>query len=289
MRWAPRALARDLAFPEGPVYDGDGVVTFTEIRGTCVSRVDAAGYAVVARTGGGPNGATRGADGTLYVANNGGLNVGPHGYWHSPEPVDGSVQRVGADGTVSVLASGFDAPKPHRPNDICFGPDGALYVTDPANWEDLGNLLPGRVWRIGLDGRVDQVAEVPHFCNGLAFGPDGRLYVAQSIAMAIVALDWTPSGLGDPKPFATLPIGFPDGFCFTASGDLIVCGSMGDVIQVFDPDGTLKQTLEPGTGTEPTNCCIGDGSLYVTLSGTGELVATEIDAEPHPLYDGRTG
>jgi gluconolactonase len=59
---------------------------------------------------------------------------------------------------------------------------------------------------------------------------------------------------------------------------------MGDVIQVFDPSGALVQTIETGAHTEPTNCCIGDGVLYVTMSGSGELVACEVDLEPLPLH-----
>jgi hypothetical protein len=44
-----------------------------------------------------------------------------------------------------------------------------------------------------------------------------------------------------------------------------------------------------GAGTEPTNCCIGagDGRLYVTLAGPGELVAIDVGVEPLALYPGR--
>jgi gluconolactonase len=282
IEWAPRVVASGLGFPEGPVWVGDGLVV-TDIQGQCLWRIAGGARDVLARTGGGPNGATLGPDGSLYVANNGGLNVGPKGYWYAPEQIPGRIQRVGMGGSVIDVAAGFDAPQPHRPNDLSFGPDGNLYATDPANWEHLGELMPGRVWRIDVaTGSSELVAEVPSFCNGIAFGPDDRLYVAQSMAMKIVTVE--ADGLRD---FAALPAGFPDGFCFTADGHLIVCGSMGDVIQVFDPDGELTQTIEPGEHTEPTNCCIGDGVLYVTMSGSGEVVAVDVDAEPLPLYPAR--
>jgi len=283
--WAPRVLASGLGFPEGPVVLDDGDIVFTEIRGQCVSRVRNGSYEVVARTGGGANGATLGADGAVYVANNGGLNVGPHGYWHAPDPIQGRVQRVTLDGEITDVAVGLPAEIPHRPNDLCFGPDGMLYVTDPANWEDLANLMPGRIWRVDpASGEVEQVAEVPHFVNGIAFSPDGTLYAAQSIAMTILEFPWKEGLLGEPRAHATLPTGFPDGMCVTADGGLIVCGSMGDVIQVFDDAGALKQTIETGKGTEPTNCCLEPGKLYVTLSGVGELVAVEVDLEPLLLH-----
>src|ERR1041384_3165847 len=87
--------------------------------------------------------------------------------------------------------------------------------------------------------------------------------------------------------FCTLPRGFPDGFCFDTQGRLYVAGSLGDVVVVFEPDGRVQRTIDLGTGTEPTNCCLGDGRLYVTLSGTGDLIALDMPVEPLLLYPAR--
>ena len=66
-------IASDLEFPEGPVWV-DGALVFTEIVGGAITRWTAAGGAErIATTGGGPNGATLGADGALYVTQNGGM------------------------------------------------------------------------------------------------------------------------------------------------------------------------------------------------------------------------
>jgi len=46
----------------------------------------------------------------------------------------------------------------------------------------------------------------------------------------------------------------------------------------------VREVIETGAGSEPTNCCLGDGVLYVTLSGRGELASLTIDAEPLALY-----
>ena len=119
------------------------------------------------------------------------------------------------------VATSLPGKPPNRPNDLCFGPDGLLYYTDPHNWEDLATIGVGRVARATLAGAVELVAEIPSFPNGIAFGADDRLYV------------------------------------------------------------------ELGTGSEPTNCCLGDGRLYVTLSGPGELVALDMPVEPLPLYPAR--
>src|SRR5207244_12112930 len=101
----------------------------------------------------------------------------------------------------------------------------------------------------------------------------------------IVVLDPEPGAPVD--VWCTLPRGYPDGFCFDADGRLYVAGSLGDVLVVFEPDGRVRQVIETGSGTEPTNCCLGDGVLYLTLAGTGQLVGLDMDAEPLPLYPGR--
>jgi gluconolactonase len=279
-------LARELSFPEGPVYLGDGVVALTEMRGQCVTRYANGTTALVARTGGGTNGATVDADGVIWVANNGGLSLGSKGYWKLPTLLEGRIQRVAPDGTCTDASGDLPGELPHRPNDLCFGPDGKLYFTDPRNWEDLANLKVGRLWRFDpTTAAGDVLAEIPLFCNGIAFGPDpSRLYVAQTMGMKIFEFDWRAEGVGDPREWVTLPAGFPDGMCFSSEGDCYVCGATADVIQVFDADGTLKETVELPKGSDPTNCCLGDGTLYVTCSTSGELLAFDIGVEPLPLF-----
>jgi gluconolactonase len=279
-------VATGLDFPEGPVWLGPQRVAVTEIRGQCISLWEHGTLRRrVARTGGGANGATLGPDGALYVANNGGVSLGHEGAWHAPEPLTGRIQRVTLDGDVADVATDLPGDPPHRPNDLCFGPDGLLYFTDPHNWEDLPDVKPGRVVRTTLDGWVELLATVPLFPNGIAFGPDGRLYVAQSVTQTILVMDAAPgAALAE---FTKLPVGFPDGFCFDRAGRLYVAGSLGDALVVFEPDGRVVETIEMGQGSEPTNCCLGDGVLYVTLSGPGELATLPIDAAPLPLYPQR--
>lgn len=277
-----KVLATGLEFPEGPVWLGPERVAFTQIRGQCISMWDQGRVSRVARTGGGANGATLGPDGALYVANNGGLSFGHEGRWMAPEPIAGRIQRVTLDGDVRDVALDLPGAPPNRPNDLCFGPDGLLYYTDPHNWEDLANLRPGRVARTTLDGRVTLLAEVEAFPNGIAFGPDRRLYVAQSVLQRIVVMDPTPGATL--AVHATLPQGYPDGLCFDAAGRLYVAGSLGDVVVVFEPDGRVRETIAMGAGSEPTNCCLGDGRLYVTLSGPGQLVALDVGVDALPLH-----
>lgn len=285
---APRIITSDLRFPEGPAYLGNGAVMVAEMKGEAICRVDADGtHTVLGDCGGGPNGSAAGASGEYYVANNGGLSAEGMGYWYSPRQFDGGVQRVDPDGTVTSVGGTLPGPAPHRPNDLTFGPDGTLYVTDSANWEDMRNINPGHVVAIGPDGTQLGSVEVPAMPNGIEFAPDGRLFVTQSLTKKVLAFDVTGGEFGQPSTFAKISGGIPDGFCFTEDGTVYVCGSIGHAIFVYAPDGELVDTIATGDGTQPTNCCIGDdGVLYVTLALTGQLAAYDLGLKAGPIHRG---
>ena len=284
-----RILTSGLRFPEGPAVLDDGAVMVAEMKGEAISRVGPDGtLTVLGDCGGGPNGSAAGAAGEYYVANNGGLSAEGTGYWHAPRQMDGCVQRVAADGAVTQVGGTLPGPAPHRPNDLCFGPDGTLYVTDSANWEDLRNINPGHVVAIGPGGGQRQAVELPAMPNGIEIAPDGRLFITQSLTRKILAFELAADGgIGEPATFAKLPGGMPDGFCFAADGTLYACGSIGHAIFVYNPDGELADTIETGEGTQPTNCCIGpDGALYVTYALTGQLAAFDLGLSAAPIYRG---
>ena len=106
-------IADGLGFTEGPVWLPDGRVALTSISHGCVYIVDPSGGPLERiDTGGGPNGLARGADGTLYVAQNGGA-------WGASGSAEAGVQVI--SGTqVDYLVEGLGAP-----NDLTFGPDRA--------------------------------------------------------------------------------------------------------------------------------------------------------------------
>ncbi|MFT3866498.1 MAG: SMP-30/gluconolactonase/LRE family protein [Solirubrobacterales bacterium] len=285
----PRLLATGLRFPEGPTLLDDGAVAVVEMRGEAVARVAADGAVTrLGDCGGGPNGSALGSDGAVYVANNGGLALGPEGIVHAEREFDGRVQRVDADGTVTTVADGLPGPGPHRPNDICFAPDGRLLVTDSANWSEPRDLKPGRLLAIAADGAVSVLAEIEGVPNGLAFSPDdATLYLAQSMTRKILAFEVrADGGLGEPATWGKLPGGMPDGMCVGADGALYVCGSIDDSLHVFR-DGELAETFELPKNSQPTNCCLTEeGDLLVTLAKTGELIALGVGAERLPLHRG---
>jgi gluconolactonase len=279
-------IADGLHVPEGPYAHEDGSLTFTEQLAGRVSRYDDGEVSVVAVTGGAPNSAIGGSDGALYVCQNGGVV----GAWRSPAPVTPQVQRIlpgGAVETVAVRVAGRDL---RAPNDLAFGPDGRLHLTDPAQPFDPASSSPaGRILALGPGGG-ELVAEVGGvYCNGIAFLPDGRLVWVESYTRAVCTLD----GDGRPQMLCRLPDGHtPDGLAVAGDGRMFIasCGSHG--ISVVGPAGEYLGLIELDAAANPTNCCFAGSALYVTdfgmdwdrRDGAGRLWRIDTDARglaPH--------
>lgn len=277
----PELRVSGLGFPEGPVVLPDGRIAFVDLRHQSVRTHDGQTTTVLANVPGSPNGMRLGPDGALYIANNGG--IAPETLevlWRADPEITGRIQRLTLTGEMTDYAVGLPGPAPRRPNDLNFDEDGGLLFTDPTNWEVLPDeraYQVGHVCRVGSDGGVVVLAEVPGFPNGLGLGPDGALYVAQSIYQRILRFPWQGDQLGAPSVWCRLPDTVnPDGILW--QGDrLFVAGSVGDEIDLVGPDGQVLSRLATGTLSDPTNLCVRDGALWVTLGLPGQLVSISLD------------
>lgn len=289
-------LATGLVYAEGPVWLGPRDVVFVELGSQRVQRWRDGTLELLARPGGAPNGATLGPDGRLYVANNGGLYPRtPDLLARADDGLTGRLQRISLAGVIENLVTTFPWPAPWRPNDLRFGPDGWLYFTDPGNWEAFIEHTPyagGALCRASFSGdRIDQVEVVRpfgDFPNGLAFSPDWRrLFLAHSTNGVVQVMDFEDGRLGPAETFCKVPEGGPDGITLDSVGRLYIAGSVaddgGDAIYVYTPDGELETRYDLPHHSDPTNLCIGDGGIYVTLGLGGQLIFIRHDAQPAPL------
>jgi gluconolactonase len=252
-----------LEFPEGPVWL-DGAIWFTEITGGHVSRwTPEGGVERIGDTGGGPNGATAAADGSLYVTQNGGMGRG--------QRATPGIQRMQPDGTVEVVATTVAGIALDGPNDLAFGADGRLWFTDPRGESDAAkNTNPGRLFALDVaSGDGELIAELePVFPNGIGFLADGTLVWTESFTRRVMTMVD-----GRPEVIIELPDRhWPDGFCVGADGRLYVASTFAHCVSVVE-DGVIVDRLMCGDGMI-TNCCFGgpDGTdLYVTESRHGTL------------------
>jgi gluconolactonase len=106
-----QVFADDLGWTEGPVVRHDtGEVLVVSIDRGHLYQADGSTSHFVAVTGGGPNGATEGLDGSIYIAQDGG---GSDRSKRTPG-VSGGVQVLHRDGRVDTLTSDLITP-----NDLC--------------------------------------------------------------------------------------------------------------------------------------------------------------------------
>jgi gluconolactonase len=290
-----RVVATGLSFPEGPVAMPDGSVALVEIERQTVSRVLSDGTVqVIARTGGGPNGLAVGPNGAFYVCNNGGfawrLEMGLlRPAVQASDYVSGRIERVRPEtGAVSVLYDHCGASRLNGPNDLVFDAHGGFYFTD------LGKTRArdrdhGVIYYALADG--SKIVEVAFPCltpNGIGLSPDGKiLYVAETEPARLWAFAVNEPGVvakqGWPSPnggrLVTGLGGFQrfDSLAVDAAGNICVATLISGCISVIAPDGRLvRQVAMPDPVT--TNICFGGPELrtaYVTLSGTGQLVAMD--------------
>jgi gluconolactonase len=297
-----RIVTDGLRFPEGPVAMPDGSVIVVEINAKRVTRVQPDGTKeVVAETGGGPNGAAVGPDGKLYVCNDGGfaftdlggmlLPFGPHGVTEPDDYVGGSIQRIDLDsGAVETLYTECGGVALKGPNDIVFDTSGGFWFTDHGKVRERVEDR-GAVYYATTDGTSITEAIFPlHAPNGIGLSPDGdRLYVAETHTGRLWSWDVTgPGQLVQSAPFGAggaLVAGLPgyqlfDSLGVDADGNVCVATLVAGGISVIAPDGDVEFVPLPEELFDPlvTNICWGGPDLrtaYVTLSGSGRLVACE--------------
>jgi gluconolactonase len=250
-------LAGGFSFIEGPVWNPDGYVLFTDINTDRIHRWSAAeGLTLFRRPSGYANGLTYDRQRRLIACEGGRRRL----------------TRTEADGTITVLANRYNGKSFHSTNDVVVRSDGAIYFTDPPGyWFDpRAERYFGGVYRLSPEGQLTLVAGDLHLPNGLAFSPDEkRLYVNDFHRWQIRVYDVLADGtLANGRFFAELRgpgEGGADGMKVDTRGNVYSTGPGG--VWVFDPAGTLLGKILMKRFV--ANCAWGDAdgkTLYLTAS-----------------------
>lgn len=283
-------VAEGLGFPEGPIACADGSVLLVEIEGQCLTRIRADGMReIVARLGGGPNGAAIGPDGAVYVVNNGGAFTFPENWREEGKlglPTDyrgGSVQRVDlATGAVTCLYDQCDGRPLNAPNDIVFDAHGGFWFTC-FGFTDGEDRRLGGIYYAKADGSVitrwrsEQISP-----NGIGLSADGKtLYWVDSMLQRLWALDLVAPGVpapGEGHSAGEVVVNLPglqwfDSLALDATGRVCAATLFNGGITVIDPaTGAYEHVPVPDPIT--TNICFGGPDMrdaWITGSATGKL------------------
>jgi gluconolactonase len=263
----PELLATGFQFTEGPVWQADGSLLFSDIPANRIYRWTPTGGAEVWREPtGNSNGLTLDRQGRLIACEHSGRRV----------------SRTEADGTVRAVAEWYGGKRLNSPNDVVVKSDGSIYFSDPPYGikpEEREQPCNG-VYRLLPDGALELLVDDFDRPNGLAFSPDESiLYIDDSPRRHVRAFEVRPDGtltnsriladMDHPQP------GSPDGMKIDEAGHLYVTGATG--IWVFEPDGTWLGVI--ATPERPANCAWGDDdrqSLYITAKTSLYRVRTKV-------------
>jgi gluconolactonase len=284
-------FASELGSPEAPVFLPDGSLLCVEMSPDkgCVTHLSADGKTrhQLARTGR-PNGLALDRAGFIWVA----------------ETAMRAVLRMTQQGQHEVFASECKGERFLFLNDLTFGPNGDLFVTDSGilfdeivsggvpvpNYREL--KYDGRVYRIDtLSRQVEIIDRGFQFTNGLAFGPDGHLYVNETLSGNIyryVCQKGVVTGKRELfgnviEHFDASQLKGPDGMKFGADGQLYVAVFGQGDITVLSPRGAVVRRIKTA-GMYPTNLAFAKNRIYVTEAETSSLQTFDVESSGFALH-----
>jgi gluconolactonase len=267
-------LAEGFQFTEGPIWvPGGKYLLFSDPNHNTIYKYsDESGLSVFLTPSG-----YEGSDIAEYgQPGSNGLTLDPQGRLTANQHGNRRVIRINPDGSVTVIADGYQGKRLNSPNDLVYRSDGTLYFTDPPFglpkfFEDPRKELPYSGVFSAKDGKVQLLSTDLTGPNGIAFSPDEKyLYVTNWDDKHKVVMRYQV------EPTGTLSGGMTffdmtsapgedalDGIKVDLNGNLYVSGPGG--MWILSPEGKHLGTII--TPHHPHNLAWGDDdyrTLYMT-------------------------
>lgn len=260
------------SFLEGPSFDRAGNLYVTDIPYGRIFRITPTlEWQLVTEYDGWPNGIAIHADGSLWIAD----------YRKGILRLDPQI------GTMSVRLGHRNSESFRGVNDLTFDAHGNLYFTDQGQ---TGLQDPsGRVYRLGVDGKLDALISGIPSPNGVALDVSGKaIFVAVTRANQVWRGPLLPDGsttkVGAFRTF--FGTSGPDGLAVDAENRLVVAhASLGGAF-VLNARGEVTHFVKSPAGFTTTNVAYRPGSntLVMTDSETGSVLAAELQVPGATLF-----
>lgn len=159
-------------------------------------------------------------------------------------------------------------------NDLTTDEAGRIYAGSLGSpvFEE-GEQQPGNLYLIDLDGTSRIVGRDILLTNGLGFSPDAStLYHSDSRRQAVYCYGVAQGGeLGEKRPFARSDSGAPDGLAVSEDGAVWVAMAGGSGVNVYEPDGSLREHIGIPQPMCTSVCFGGDNldDLYIVTGSPG--------------------
>jgi len=243
-------VADGFTFTEGVASDARGHVYFSDIPASRIHYYDHTDQ------------------GKIFLENSNranGLHVDQTGNIIACEGAEGGrLVQVSPEGSVSIIAEGYDGKSFNSPNDLWESPNGGFYMTDPRYGRSRDNLPQDgeHVYYITRDRKkVVRVTDDLVRPNGVTGSVDGSiLYVADPGSGKTYRYTILKDGtLTDKQLFADEG---SDGMTIDSQGNVYLTNT---AVKVYNPAGRLIETIE--VPESPTNVAFGGKNgktLYIT-------------------------
>ncbi len=254
------------SFIEGPSFDRDGNLYIVDIPYGRVFRISPGGaFDLVTEYDGEPNGLKIARDGRIIITD----------YRHGLMTLDP------ASGKVTSMLERRWSERFKGVNDLVFAGNGDIYFTDQGQ---TGMHDPtGRVYRLRVDGALDQIVNNVPSPNGLVLnGSEHILYVAATRGNAIWRLPLMPDGTASKVGiFIQLSgsLGGPDGLAMDEQDNLAIAHAGLGTVWIFSRLGEPLYRIRSCQGLATTNVAYGgpdNKHLYITESETGCVLVARV-------------
>ncbi len=291
-------FASGIGAPEGPVTLPDGSMYVTEMSDATlnVSKLNTKGErTVIKKTGGRPNGLAIDGDGQIWIA----------------EAGQRALVCIDTNGREVKRLEGDDQHGQFFfPNDLAFGPNGNLFMTDSgmalADFLDGQNFVEGYM-DLFWDGRVYEINPKTMkivrlidskilFTNGIAFDRSNQLYANASFTGEIYCYEVFGSKEPKRELFGNVlqpdnQTGFkgPDGMKFGLDGRLYCTVYGQQNVTVLDSTGKVAERLAL-EGTCPTNLAFARSGkrILVTEVSKGQVEILNVPCDGLQLFYPKT-